>query len=165
MSKIRAFTDGSCDNSKDPNRKYARQGGWGAVIVEEGQENKELSVGTYTNTTSARMELWAAVTVLGLISKIDEPIDLTIISDNKYVVDSYDKAWVFRWELDNWYKRDNADLWKKFLDAVRDLKSKGGTLKMEWVKGHVGHTENERADELANKAREARDIYIDDTQN
>ena len=162
---VHIYTDGSCDNSKDPNRKYAREGGWGAVIVEEGEENKELSVGTYLNTTSARMEIYAALTCLSLLSHIDEPVHVTIISDNQYVVNSFEKRWIFGWELQEFYKRDNADLWKKFLVAYRRLQETGGSLKMEWVRGHDGHTENERADELANEARKARVNLINDKQN
>lgn len=161
MRTIVAYTDGSCDNSLNKKRAGAREGGWGAVIQMSKQDVRELSVGTYINSNSARMEIRAIVAVLALCKK---GAKLTIWSDNKYAVDAYDEEWVFRWEYQEWSGRKNADLWQEFLIHERQLIANGGSLKLRWVKGHAGHPMNERADVLANEARKRRIDLIDDKQ-
>ena len=145
MKKVEAYTDGSSLGNPGP-------GGYGAVLVfvdAEGVEHKrELSQG-YKLTTNSRMEIAGVVAVL---EALNQPCEVTITSDSKYVVDSIEKHWLDSWIRRGWVKSDknpvlNQDLWKR----VVDLKAKH-RLKMKWVKGHAGHPMNERCDELARSA-------------
>jgi ribonuclease HI len=158
------YTDGSCDNSLNKTRVGAREGGWGAVINLPDKSKRELSIGTYYNTSSARMELRAVIAVLGIYK--GKGIPITIFSDNKYVIDAFSEGWVFNWERTKWKKkgkmRENHDLWKRFLIHFREMHENGIELKLNWIKGHDGHPDNERADFLANNARKKRVDMIPD---
>ena len=85
----------------------------------------------------------------------NDKIDITIYSDSKYVVESIEKGWIWNWEKKNFKKKLNSDLWKKFIPLHKKFK-----IKFKWVKGHSGDVENERCDELANKAQE-KELLID----
>ena len=137
MKKIEIFTDGACSGNPGP-------GGWGAVLRYNGHE-KELSCG-YNLTTNNRMELLAAIVAL---EALKEPCNITLYSDSKYLVDSITKGWVYGWQKKGWIKSDrkkaqNIDLWQRLLGLL-----KIHTVEFVWVKGHAGHPENERCDELA----------------
>ncbi len=137
MKHIDIFTDGAC--SGNPGK-----GGWGAIL-KYGTAVKELSGGE-AETTNNRMELTAVIKAL---EALKEPCDVTLTSDSKYVIDAITKRWVYSWRSNGWRKADkkpalNVDLWEQLL-ALLDTH----TVRFVWVKGHAGHPENERCDELA----------------
>ena len=141
---INIYTDGSSRGNPGP-------GGYGIVMLYKGQR-KELSQG-YRLTTNNRMELMAVIKALEALK--NHKINITIYSDSKYVVESIEKGWIWNWEKKNFKKKLNSDLWKKFIPLHKKFK-----IKFKWVKGHSGDVENERCDELANKAQE-RELLID----
>jgi ribonuclease HI len=137
MKFVELFTDGACSGNPGP-------GGWGAVLRYNGHE-KELSGGE-RDTTNNRMELTAAI--MGL-KALKEPCDVRLVTDSKYVADGITKGWAESWRKNNWRKADkkpalNSDLWEQLLELI-----KKHNVTIEWVKGHAGHPENERCDQLA----------------
>ncbi len=141
---INIYTDGSSRGNPGP-------GGYGIVMLYKDQR-KELSQG-YRLTTNNRMELMAVIKALEALK--NDKIDITIYSDSKYVVESIEKGWIWNWEKKNFKKKLNSDLWKIFIPLHKKFK-----IKFKWVKGHSGDVENERCDELANKAQE-KELLID----
>lgn len=142
---IRIYTDGAAQGNPGP-------GGYGAIL-KYGQHEKELSEG-FRLTTNNRMELLAVISGLEAIKKAGLPV--TIYSDSKYVVDSVEKGWIWGWEKKNFAKKVNVDLWKRYIPLHKQFKPK-----FVWVKGHAGHAENERCDELAVKAAEGSVLRVD----
>jgi ribonuclease HI len=139
--RVEIFTDGACSGNPGP-------GGWGAILI-SGPHQKELSGGE-ADTTNNRMELMAAISALEALKK---PSDVVLTTDSNYVKDGIQK-WIHGWKRNGWKTADrkpvkNADLWQR-LDAARARHS----VDWRWIKGHAGHTENERADELARRALE-----------
>ena len=137
MKKVEIFTDGACSGNPGP-------GGYGVVMRYKGIE-KELSGGD-SQTTNNRMELSA---VIAGLSALKEPCEVIITSDSKYVIDAVQKGWAKKWQANNWIKSDkkkalNSDLWEELLSLLDKHK-----VEFIWVKGHAGHPENERCDELA----------------
>jgi len=137
MKYIELFTDGACSGNPGP-------GGWGVVLRYQGHE-KELCGGE-SDTTNNRMELTAAI--MGL-SALKEPCKVRLVTDSKYVADGITKGWAQSWQKNGWRKADkkpalNPDLWEKLLELI-----KTHNVTIEWVKGHAGHPENERCDQLA----------------
>ena len=131
---LKIFTDVSSRGNPGP-------GGYGIVMIYK-NKRKEISQG-YKLTTNNRMELTAVIKALEAIK--NEKIKIKIFSDSKYVVESIEKGWIWNWEKKGFKKKQNIDLWKKFI-----LLYKKFDVKFEWVKGHDGNIENERCDELAN---------------
>ncbi|BCM18196.1 ribonuclease HI [Mesorhizobium sp. J8] len=134
--KVEIFTDGACSGNPGP-------GGWGAVLRYNGV-TKELSGGE-AETTNNRMELLAAITALNALK---EPCAVDLYTDSKYVMDGISK-WIHGWKKNGWKTGDkkpvkNGELWQALDEANRRHK-----VTWYWVKGHAGHPENERADELA----------------
>ncbi len=130
------FTDGACSGNPGP-------GGWGAILV-AGVHRKELNGGE-AETTNNRMELLAAISAL---EALKGPSNVVLWTDSNYVKDGISK-WIHGWKRNGWKTADkksvkNTELWQR-LDAAR-LKHQ---IEWKWVKGHAGHAENERADELA----------------
>lgn len=137
MKKIEIFTDGAC--SGNPGK-----GGWGAIL-RFGEYQKELSGGE-KNTTNNRMELTAVIEALRALK---EPCEVVITTDSKYVSDAVTLGWAENWRKNGWKKADkkpalNADLWEQLLELLAQHK-----VTFNWVKGHAGHVENERCDQLA----------------
>jgi len=142
MRRVEAFTDGACSGNPGP-------GGWGAVLRlrSDGPNDgamRELNGGEQL-TTNNRMELTAAISALDAI-KEGSTVDL--YTDSNYVKDGI-SGWIEGWKRNGWRTADkkpvkNAELWQA-LDAAR----KRHKVTWHWVKGHAGHPENERADELA----------------
>lgn len=137
MKKVEIFTDGACSGNPGP-------GGWGAVL-RCGTAEKELSGGE-KSTTNNRMELTAVISAL---SALKQPCIVTLCSDSKYVIDAVTKGWAKSWQKNNWIKSDkkpalNADLWEQLL-ALLDQHD----VSFVWIKGHAGHPENERCDQMA----------------
>lgn len=140
LKKVEIFTDGACLGNPGP-------GGWGAILRYNGRE-KEISGGD-ASTTNNRMELSAVIESLSLLK---EPCCVILCSDSKYVCDAISKGWAKKWRSNGWKRSGNSlalniDLWEKLLPLV-DKHS----LSIIWVKGHAGHPENERCDELAVQA-------------
>ena len=146
MSKINIYTDGSAKGNPGP-------GGYGVVLEYAGQ-TKELSEG-FRLTTNNRMELLAVI--VGLEQIKNSKHQITIYSDSKYVVDAVNKKWVFNWELNNYKKKKNPDLWKRFLMVYRKY-----NIIFKWIKGHSGHIQNERCDHLAVDATNNSNLKIDE---
>ncbi len=139
--QVEIFTDGSCLGNPGP-------GGYGAILRYK-QHEKEFSAG-YTLTTNNRMELMAAIVALEALS---EPCSVTLCTDSQYVRQGI-TMWITNWKKRGWKTADkkpvkNVDLWQK-LDAAISRH----TIDWQWVKGHSGHPENERCDELARTAAE-----------
>ena len=137
MKKVNLYTDGACSGNPGP-------GGWGAILECEGHM-KELCGGD-ANTTNNRMELTAVIEGL---SALKYPCEVTLISDSKYIIDAITNEWVYKWKENNWMrnKKDkalNPDLWEKLLEQIEKH-----NMNYIWVKGHAGHPENERCDEMA----------------
>ena len=138
---VEIFTDGACSGNPGP-------GGWGAIL-RYGKTEKELS-GGHENTTNNQMELMAAIRALESLKK---PCFVDIYTDSSYVKDGITK-WIHNWQKNGWRTAarkpvKNADLWQRLLDALG-----AHDMNWHWVKGHAGHPENERADELARKGME-----------
>lgn len=134
---VSIFTDGACRGNPGP-------GGWGAILRYQSVE-KEL-YGGEADTTNNRMEMTAVIEAL---KKLTRPCQVEITTDSKYVLDGMTK-WLAGWKQKNWQNSakkpvKNTDLWKQ-LDEL----SQTHQIKWHWVKGHAGHLENERADQLAN---------------
>ena len=137
IKHVEIFTDGACSGNPGP-------GGYG-VILRFGEHTKELSGGE-PDTTNNRMELTGVIVAL---SALKEPCRVTLNTDSKYVVDSITKGWVYGWKKKGWIKSDkkpalNVDLWEQLLPLLEKH-----DVTFNWVKGHAGHPENERCDELA----------------
>lgn len=141
MPDLFAYTDGACSGNPGP-------GGWGVVlqVVENGTlvGERELKGGE-ADTTNNRMELMAAITALETLSC---PSRITIVTDSSYVMDGLTK-WIHGWKRNGWKTAaqkpvKNMELWQR-LDAAQTTHD----VAWEWVKGHAGHPQNERADELA----------------
>jgi ribonuclease HI len=142
---IRIYTDGAAQGNPGP-------GGYG-TILKYGAHVKELSQG-YRLTTNNRMELLAVIVGLEAIKKNDLPI--TIYSDSKYVVDAVEKGWLWNWRKKNFKDKANADLWLRYLPLHEKLKPK-----FVWIRGHAGHPENERCDQLAVQAANNSELLTD----
>ncbi|MFK5922216.1 MAG: ribonuclease HI [Verrucomicrobiota bacterium] len=137
MKQITIYTDGSSLGNPGP-------GGYGTILKYNGS-SKELSQG-YSCTTNNRMELMAAIAGL---ESLKEPCQVSLTSDSKYVIDAMDKGWIQSWKKKGWSRGKNKplknpDLWQRLLKASEDHE-----MTWLWVKGHAGHPENERCDELA----------------
>lgn len=137
MKTVYIYTDGACSGNPGA-------GGWGAILKYRGAE-KELS-GAEKMTTNNRMELTAVISAL---SALKEPCKAIITTDSKYVVDGITKGWAKSWKRNGWIKSDkkpalNPDLWEELLRLCEMHK-----VEFVWVKGHAGHPENERCDQLA----------------
>ena len=137
LKKVELYTDGACSGNPGP-------GGWGAIL-RYGTQELELSGGE-NPTTNNRMELTAAIEGL---RKLKEKCHVTLYTDSKYVADSILKGWAKSWQKNGWRKSDkskalNTDLWEQLLELANFHE-----LDIIWVKGHAGHSENERCDRLA----------------
>ncbi|HWZ15157.1 MAG TPA: ribonuclease HI [Mucilaginibacter sp.] len=142
---IEIFTDGASSGNPGP-------GGYG-VILRSGKYYKELSEG-FRKTTNNRMELLAVIKALEALKNPNQTV--IIYSDSKYVIDAIDKKWVYGWLQKGFKDKKNKDLWLRYLDI-----SKQHNIKFVWVRGHAGHKENERCDELAVAAYKQKDLLID----
>ena len=141
MNKVEIFTDGACKGNPGP-------GGWGAIL-RYGTTEKEI-YGASKNTTNNIMELTA---VIESLKNLKKPCELIITTDSKYVKNGITE-WIHNWKKNGWRtaaKKEvkNKELWIE-LDSLIQIHS----ITWDWVKGHSGHHENERADLLANVAIE-----------
>jgi ribonuclease HI len=145
MTEIKIYTDGASKGNPGP-------GGYGVILM-SGIYIKELSEG-YALTTNNRMELLAVI--VGLEALKQEPCNVTVFSDSKYVIDTVEKKWIQSWCKNNFKNKKNKDLWLRYLDVA-----KKHCIKFVWVKGHDGNAYNERCDHLAVKASKSSDLKED----
>ena len=143
---INIFTDGSSRGNPGP-------GGYG-TILKFGKHQKELSEG-FRLTTNNRMELLAVIK--GLLALNDRSYPVNIYSDSKYVVDAVEKGWIWGWQKKGYKGKKNADLWERYIGLHKKFK-----IKFTWVKGHAGHPENERCDQMAVESAEGINLLIDE---
>jgi ribonuclease HI len=139
LPRVEIATDGACKGNPGP-------GGWGAVI-RSGAREKELSGGEPL-TTNNRMELTAVIEALNALKR---PCAVSLSTDSRYVMDGLTK-WIHGWRRNGWKTASkqpvkNADLWQALVEATARHR-----IAWEWVKGHAGHPDNERADRLASDA-------------
>ena len=156
--KVRLFSDGAArGNPSGP-------GGFGTLLQYTDSKGilheREYSAG-YKKTTNNRMELMGVITGLEALIK---PCEVEVISDSRYVTDAFNKHWVDSWLRSGWVNSQrkpvlNDGLWKRLLKAMEPHK-----VSFIWVKGHIGHPENERCDRLATKAADSAEetLLIDD---
>ena len=142
MEKICIYTDGACSGNPGP-------GGWAAVI----KINRDIIdiFGSEKNTTNNRMELKAVISALNKVHSIGIVDNIELYTDSQYVKNGI-TVWIDSWVKNNWVNSQkqpvkNQDLWKELLEITNRMK-----ISWNWVKGHAGHEENERADSLARSA-------------
>ena len=156
--KVTIYTDGSARGNPDG------PGGYGTIlsyIDSNGTEHlREYSQG-YKKTTNNRMELLAAIVGLEALIK---PCEVTLYSDSQYLVKAFNDKWLDGWIKKGWKRGKNepvknVDLWKRLLRAMEPHQ-----VEFVWVKGHAGHPQNERCDELATTAADSDDLLDDVTE-
>lgn len=153
--KVTIYTDGSSRGNPGP-------GGYGAVLhYVDSAGNlhvKELSAG-YATTTNNRMELLGPIAALEALRR---PCEVTLVSDSQYLVNAFNQNWIAGWLKRGWKNANkqpvkNIDLWKRLLAAKEPHQ-----VEFVWVKGHAGHPENERCDQLATEAADGINLLIDE---
>tara|TARA_B110000003_G_scaffold271814_1_gene306617 strand:+ start:33 stop:515 length:483 start_codon:yes stop_codon:yes gene_type:complete len=146
-SDIIIYTDGSSRGNPGP-------GGYG-IVMEDCKTGfaKQYSQG-FRKTTNNRMELLAVIEALKKLKK--SGLKITVFTDSKYVVDSVEKKWVFKWKSTGFINKKNVDLWLEFL-KVQELNN----ISFKWIKGHNNHPQNETCDKLAFKASENKPLLVD----
>lgn len=137
MKKVTIYTDGACSGNPGP-------GGWGAVLI-YGGHRLEMSGGE-RQTTNNRMELVAAIEAM---SRLNQPCEVELWSDSRYLVDGLEKGWAKSWRSRGWKKKDgspalNPELWERLLELCEEH-----DVTLKWVKGHAANEENNRCDEMA----------------
>jgi len=136
MKQVTLITDGACKKNPGP-------GGW-AAILRMGNIEKVL-VGGESLSTNNRQELLA---VINGLEALNEPVQVTVVTDSQYITRAFDERWVNRWQQNGWKTNagpvKNQDLWERLIPLVNTHK-----VIWEWVKGHSGHPDNDRADALA----------------
>lgn len=143
--QIHIYTDGSSRGNPGP-------GGFGTVLI-SGPYRKVIS-GGFCCTTNNRMELLAVI--VGLEALKVEGSEVVVTSDSRYVVDAVQKKWVFDWERKGFQGKKNPDLWIRFLKVYRRHK-----VRLEWIRGHNGHPENEECDRMAVAASHRPHLAVD----
>lgn len=153
--KVTIYTDGAARGNPDG------PGGYGTVLqyrdTKGNLHERELSAG-YKKTTNNRMELMAAIVGLEALNR---PCQVDLYSDSKYLTDAFNKHWIEGWQKRGWVKSDkkpvkNIKLWQRLLKAMESHQ-----VTFHWVKGHDGHPENERCDQLATSAADGSGLLED----
>lgn len=150
------YTDGAARGNPDG------PGGFGTILEyvdPKGQLHKREYSQGYVKTTNNRMELMAVITGLEALNR---PCDVTVYSDSQYVVNAFNQHWIDGWLKKGWKRGKNepvknTDLWKRLLKAKEPH-----NVTFQWVKGHDGHPQNERCDELATTAADGNDLIVDE---
>jgi len=143
---IEIYTDGAARGNPGP-------GGYG-IVLKYKNFRKEIS-GGFNHTTNNRMELLAVI--IGLESITQKDLFVKIYSDSKYVIDSINLKWVFRWQKNGFKNKANPDLWQRLLKCYNIKKHE-----LIWVKGHADNIENNRCDELAVQISKKNNLPIDE---
>ncbi|HQJ11033.1 MAG TPA: ribonuclease HI [Anaerolineae bacterium] len=149
LKHVTIYTDGAASGNPGP-------GGYGVILEFQGKR-KELS-GGYRRTTNNRMELLAAV--VGL-EALKERCEVTLYTDSAYLVNALNEGWAQRWRAHGWMRNKNEpalnpDLWERLLRLCEQHE-----VHFVWVKGHAGHPENERCDQLAQEAARGINLPVD----
>lgn len=149
MKEIDIHTDGSCLGNPG-------KGGWAAVLRYK-QHERELS-GGFAPTTNNRMEVLAAIEGL---AALNEPCQVNLYTDSRYLCDAVEKNWLTVWQRNGWVTSQkkpvkNKDLWQRLLPLLQKHQ-----VRLHWVRGHAGNTDNERCDVLAKEAAQARNLPAD----
>ena len=153
---VKIYTDGAARGNPDG------PGGYGTILScvdAQGQEHiREFSQG-YKKTTNNRMELMAAIVALEALNR---PCEVDLYSDSKYLTDAFNQRWIDNWVKNNWKRGKsgpvkNIDLWERLLKAKAPHR-----VNFIWVKGHAGHPQNERCDQLATTAADGTDLLVDE---
>ena len=149
LKKVNIYIDGACSGNPGP-------GGYGIVMEYNGKKVEKS--GGFNNTTNNRMEIMAAIVAL---ESLTEKCSVTVFSDSQYLVNAIMKGWVERWKANGWMRNRkeealNPDLWERMLRICG-----GHEVKFKWIRGHEGHEENERCDQLARKASMKTDLPVD----
>ena len=147
---VYAFSDGSAIGNPGP-------GGYG-VVLRYGENVNEFSQG-FVRTTNNRMELLGAITALDALKRRQRVV---LTTDSQYVINGIEKGWAARWQANGWMRNKkeralNPDMWERLLKACNRH-----DVRFEWIRGHTGHPENERCDELANSAARGGDQILDE---
>jgi ribonuclease HI len=143
---IEIYTDGAARGNPGP-------GGYG-IVLKYKNFRKEIS-GGFNHTTNNRMELLAVI--IGLESITQKDLLVKVYSDSKYVIDSINLKWVFRWQKNGFKNKANPDLWQRLLKCYNIKKHE-----LIWVKGHADNIENNRCDELAVQISKKNNLPIDE---
>lgn len=146
--RVNLYTDGAARGNPGP-------GGYGLILEWEGTPYKKTYAQGFIRTTNNRMELKAVIKGLQLLKQ--SPLDVVVYTDSKYVSEAVEKKWVFGWEKKNFKNKKNADLWKEFLEQYRKHR-----VRMEWIKGHNQHPQNESCDKMAVEASKKTQSQIED---
>ena len=145
MSKVQIYTDGSARGNPDG------PGGYGVVMHftdSKGQLHEKTLSGGYVRTTNNRMELMAAI--MGL-ETLNRPCQVQLYSDSKYLTDAFNQRWIDSWIAKGWNRGKSGP-----------VKKEPHQVSFIWVKGHAGHPQNERCDQLATSAADGNDLMIDE---
>jgi ribonuclease HI len=150
VHEVDIYTDGGCINNPGP-------GGYGVILIHK-DRRKELS-GGFRRTTNNRMEIVAAIKGL---EALRGRCLVTIHSDSQYLVNAIEQGWARRWQANGWRRNQkekaiNPDLWESLLSLLDKHQ-----VRFIWVRGHAGHPENERADELARTAALGKHLAVDE---
>lgn len=152
MKNVLLYTDGSCLGNPGP-------GGWGVILkLADTTHSKEIC-GGYRLTTNNRMEITAALEGL---AALNQPCAVDLFSDSQYLCNSIQKGWIFGWARKGWVREKgkqvpNKDLWLRLLPLLNKHK-----ITFHWLRGHAGHPENERCDELARAFAARKDLPADE---
>jgi ribonuclease HI len=143
------WSDGACSGNPGP-------GGWGTIV--EGPDGRQELSGGWRHTTNNRMEMMGAIVGLEEVPRGERAV---LTTDSRYIVDAIEKKWLAGWKRKGWRKADggpvaNVDLWQALEAAMA-----GKFVRIEWVRGHNGHAENERCDVLAVTASKRKDLPPD----
>jgi ribonuclease HI len=149
MNQVKIYTDGACQGNPGP-------GGYAAILV-CGDRQREIW-GGYSHTTNNRMEMMAAISAL---SALKAPCEVALYSDSKYLVEAMTKKWYSKWKKNGWQTSTgtpvkNIDLWQQLLALIEQHR-----VLFLWVRGHAGHAQNERCDELAVHACRQKNLPVD----
>lgn len=152
MKKVIIYTDGACLGNPGP-------GGWAAILTLSGTSIRRELCGGFRKTTNNRMEILAAIEGL---QALKEPCEVELYTDSRYLCDAIRKSWLVNWQKNSWLKSDkkpvrNPDLWKKLLEHMR-----AHQIRFNWLRGHAGHAENERCDELAGMCAKQKNLPPDE---
>lgn len=150
MSEVTIFTDGACLGNPGP-------GGW-AAIVRDGSGEKTIA-GGFRRTTNNRMEICAVVNAL---CPLPAGRLVTLVTDSQYVCNAVEKRWLAGWRRNGWRTSaktpvKNRDLWERLLPLLERH-----TVRFRWIRGHSGHPENERCDEMARGFAGRPDLPVDE---
>lgn len=144
---VHLYSDGAAIGNPGP-------GGYGVVMEWVGKPYKREFFEGFRHTTNNRMELLGVI--VGLEKLKNNGTKVLVVSDSKYVVDSVEKKWIMGWEKKGFVGKKNPDLWKRFLKVYRLH-----DVKMQWVKGHNDHPQNERCDVLAMMGAKSAVLSVD----